>query len=133
MCHQHISLHFEAHTYHTGSRSLTARDRNAIIRKSPAFTRQMEFEGGLRPPTSTEEHGTRAAVQSHSQPVQGTQSAVDDSSAGKKKPKAPATSQASQSNSQSSDFFIENDHLEMRLRIAQGNFVCCAVQANVAI
>lgn len=93
----------------------------------------MEFEGGLRAPVSTKEHGTTAAFQSHSQPVQRTQSAVDDSGAGNKKPRAPATSHASQSNAQSLDLFIANDHLKMRTRIAQGDFVCCAVQPNVAI
>jgi hypothetical protein len=40
----------------TGSRPLTARDRNAIVRKTPIFARSMEYDGGARAPVSTLEH-----------------------------------------------------------------------------
>ncbi len=40
----------------TGSRPLTARDRSAIVRKTPLFARSMEYEGGARAPTSHLEH-----------------------------------------------------------------------------
>jgi hypothetical protein len=46
----------------TGSRPLTARDRNAIVRKTPVFARSMEYDGGARAPVSTLEHLPESAV-----------------------------------------------------------------------
>jgi hypothetical protein len=46
----------DAQAVSTGSRQLTMRDKSAIIRKTAKFARDMEFEGGIRPPTHTSEH-----------------------------------------------------------------------------
>lgn len=46
----------DAEAVSKGTRPLTSRDRNAIVRKTATFARNMEFEGGVRPPVKTSEH-----------------------------------------------------------------------------
>jgi hypothetical protein len=93
-CVQQVS---DAQAVATGSRPLTTRDKGAIIRKTAIFARQMEFEGGLRPPTTTTEHNSKkpratTPVQ-FAQPIQSSQVVVSD----------------------------EADDIQMRLNIMTGN------------
>jgi hypothetical protein len=81
----------------TGSRQLTMRDKSVIIRKTAKFARDMEFEGGIRPPTKTSEHIQQS-----------------------KRSKTAPQHQSSQLPTLAPD---ESDIIQMRLNILRGNIV----------
>jgi hypothetical protein len=87
----------DAEAVATGFRGLSVRDKDAIIRKTPAFARQQEFTGGIRPPVSTADHMLES----------GKASQVS------KRVKPAASGLAAPSAS--------DDHYDMRVEIIKGN------------
>ena len=84
----------DAEAVATGLRPLTVRDKSAIIRKTAVFSRHMEFDNGVRPPTKTSEHNID----------------MEYTGKGKKARTAPAPAESS-------------DHLAMRRNIVAGKRV----------